>query len=103
MGKEPRRSQWSWQFFEKEVVLPEEIQAQLRKGEPVSLTVTSNAFNTAWNVQPSQPNYNAHGCCVNHWYKVPISLCPVSGDKKAPAGDYENKPSGGEFQTRFVH
>ena len=27
------------------------------------------AFNSAWNVQPEEPNYNAHGCCVNHWYK----------------------------------
>merc|ERR1712037_1033547 len=22
------------------------------------------------------PNYNAHGCCVNHWYKVPVTLNP---------------------------
>ena len=33
----------------------------------VPLTLTSKAFNAAWNVQPENPNYNAHGCCVNHW------------------------------------
>ena len=38
----------------------------------VPLTLTSKAFNAAWNVQPENPNYNAHGCCVNHWYCCPV-------------------------------
>jgi hypothetical protein len=38
--------------------------------------LSSKAFNAAWNVQPESPNYNAHGCCVNHWYKVPVTVDP---------------------------
>ena len=58
---EHRQSQWSWQFFEKEIPIPPELKQQLINGQPVELTLSSKCFNTAWNVQPSEPNYNAHG------------------------------------------
>ena len=50
---EHRQSQWSWQFFEKEIPIPEELREKLEKGEQVELTLSSKCFNTAWNVQVS--------------------------------------------------
>jgi len=103
---QPRRSQWSWVFFEKEIPIPDAVQADIANGKPVDLVLTSKALNAAWNVQPAEPmpNWNSHGCCVNHWYRVPVTLCPVSPkDVTAPEGDFANKPSGGRFATRFVN
>jgi len=99
-----RRSQWAWVFFEKEIPIPEAMREKLQAGQPVDLVLTSKALNTAWNVQPerAEPNRNAHGCCVNHWYRVPVTICPkATSDIKAPEGDYANKPSGGSFKTPF--
>jgi len=104
--KERRRSQWSWVLFEKNVPLPEGTRARLKEGEQVELVLTSKALNASWNVQPEHalPNRNPHGCCVNHWYRVPVVLCPnIPHDVKAPAGDFANKPSGGHFATPFRH
>ena len=102
--KEHRQSQWSWQFFEKEIPIPEDLRNKLSSGERVDLTLSSKAFNAAWNVQPSEPNYNAHGCCVNHWYKVPVTLDPsISENISQPGQNYQNKPSGGKFTRPFVH
>lgn len=102
--EQPRRSQWAWKFFEKEIPIPDEMRWKLQDGQRVELVLTSKALNAAWNVQPENPNpnINAHGCCVNHWYRVPVSLCPHSPDnKKAPDGDFGNKPSGGRFARPF--
>lgn len=100
--KERRRAEWSWQFFEKEIPIPEQVREALKKGEPQELVLTSKAVNTAWNVQPENIVYNAHGCCVNHWYRVPVTLCPVTPKSiKAPDGDFANKPTGGRFATPF--
>jgi len=99
-----RRSQWAWQFFEKELELPAEALEKLRKGKVVNLELASKALNGAWNVQPATPHghVNVHGCCVNHWYRVPITLDPsTTVDARAPEGDFENKPSGGKFQAPF--
>ena len=60
------------------------------------------AFNAAWNVQPENVNYNAHGCCVNHWYRVPITLDPkITDDIKSTEGEFGNVPSGGKFTKPF--
>merc|ERR1712032_960974 len=86
------------------VLVPDELRAKLQNGERVDLVLTSKALNASWNVQPESPNpsYNAHGCCVNHWYRVPVTLCPRSSDDvKAPDGDFGNKPSGGRFARPF--
>lgn len=100
--KEKRRCQWSWQFFEKEIPIPEDLRRRLDRGEQVPVDVTSNAFNASWNMQPSEPVYNAHGCCVNHHYHVPVTLSStVPADEPPEPGDYANKPSGGAFKTRF--
>jgi sulfite oxidase len=102
--KQPRRSQWGWHFFEQEIPLPDEMRWKLQDGQRVDLVLTSKALNAAWNVQPENPNpnVNAHGCCVNHWYRVPVTLCPFMGeDMKAPDGDFANKPSGGRFKKPF--
>jgi len=102
--EQKRRSQFAWKFFEKEVPIPEEWQQQLEQGQRVECTLTSKALNASWNVQPEhmRPNVNAHGCCVNHWYRVPVTLCPnIVDDLKAPDGDFGNKPSGGRFARPF--
>jgi len=100
--KERRRSEWSWMFFEKDIPVPAEMRHQLKRGQPVELCLTSKAVNTAWNVQPENIVYNAHGCCINHWYRVPVVLCPKSKTNiKAASGDFANKPSGGRFATPF--
>jgi hypothetical protein len=102
--KERRGSKWSWVFFEKDIPIPEEIRQKLKAGEKIDLELTSKAVNTSLNVQPERPEpyRNAHGCCVNHWYRVPISVDPnVYEDKKAPDGEFGNKPSGGVFRTPF--
>jgi len=102
--EQKRRSQYAWKFFEKEVPIPEEMLRKLLKGQNVELVLTSKALNASWNVQPENPNpsYNAHGCCVNHWYRVPVTLCSRSTrDIKAPDGDFGNKPSGGRFARPF--
>ena len=102
--KQRRGSHWSWVFFEKHIPLPPEACEQLMNGKGIELELTSKALNTSWNVQPenAEPNRNPHGCCVNHWYRVPIKVCPfASCDKPAPPGDFANKPSGGKFKTPF--
>lgn len=99
-----RKSEWGWVFFEKEIPIPEEMRQKLLAGQQVECVLTSKALNTSWNVQPEnpEPNWNSHGCCVNHWYRVPITLCPkATEDIKAPDGDFGNKPSGGRFSTPF--
>jgi len=102
--QQARKSQWGWVFFEKTIPLPEDLRERLEKGEKVDLVLTSKSFNSAWNVQPESVNYNAHGCCINHCYKVPVTLCPkAKEDIKAPEGDFANKPSGGKFTTPFRH
>ena len=99
-----RRSEWSWSFFEKTIPIPDQLRQQLEAGEKVDLVLTSKAFNSAWNVQPENANYNAHGCCVNHWYRVPVTLCPkATEDVKSADGDFGNKPSGGKFTTPFLN
>merc|ERR1712226_1589163 len=82
------------------------VRKEIKDGKAVDLMLTSKALNAAWNVQPENaaPNKNAHGCCVNHWYRVPVVLCPNTNcDIKAPDGDFGNKPSGGIFRTPFRH
>jgi len=99
-----RRSEWAWVFWEKELEIPEKIRQKLKKGEKVDMVLSCKALNGAWNVQPDTPNghVNAHGCCVNHWYKVPITLCPKSkADVKGADGEYGNKPSGGKFKASW--
>lgn len=102
--EQARRSQWSWVFFEKEIPIPEDMRWKLQEGQRVNMVLASKALNAAWNIQPENPapNVNAHGCCVNHWYRVPITVDPHAPDHiKAPDGDFGNKPSGGRFATRF--
>ena len=102
--EEKRKSQWSWVFFEKTIELSEEMQSKLQNGHQVELVLTSKAFNAAWNVQPDQVNYNAHGCCVNHLYKVPVTLSSkVPENVKDLSGEFLNKPSGGKFAKPFRH
>lgn len=99
-----RGSVWSWVFFEKIIPVPEHMRKVLKGGAHVDLELTSKALNTSWNVQPerAEPNLNPHGCCVNHWYRVPVVLCPkTTEDKPAPDGDFGNKPSGGYFKRPF--
>jgi len=101
---ERRKSQWSWVLFRKRVPLPEELRAQLHRGEQINLVLTSKALNAAWNVQPERPLPNPHGCCVNHWYRVPVTICPrAPHDVKAPEGEFANKPSGGRFKSPFCN
>jgi sulfite oxidase len=102
--KQKRKSQWAWVFFEKEIPIPDDMRKKLENGDRVDMVLTSKALNAAWNVQPesAEPNRNAHGCCVNHWYRVPVTVCPKTPvDIKAPDGDFGNKPSGGRFSTPF--
>ena len=48
---------------------------------------------------PSQPT---SGCCVNHWYRVPVRVDPkATADVRAPDGEFANKPSGGAFRRPF--
>lgn len=104
VAKQRRNSVWSWVFFEKDIPIPPEMQAKLKAGEGVKLDLCSKALNSAWNVQPENPhpNRNAHGCCVNHWYHVPVCVCPTSDCCiPGPEGDFGNKPSGGQFRTPF--
>lgn len=104
-----RGSVWSWTFFEKEIVIPPSLVNDLKKGKRVSLELTSKALNTAWNVQPPTPDvtYNPHGCCVNHWYRVPVTVDPRVRVNSLPQPDpeepFENKPSGGKFKSPFRH
>jgi sulfite oxidase len=102
--KEHRRSQWAWKFFEKDVPIPDEMRKELMEGRKAYLTLTSKALNASWNVQPENPTpqINAHGCCVNHWYRVPVTMCPKAKENvKGEDGDFANKPSGGRFATPF--
>ena len=97
-----RRADWSWTFFEKTIPIPQDLKEKLESGKQVDLVLTSKAFNASWNVQPESINYNAHGCCVNHCYKVPVKMCPkITDDVKAEDGDFGNKPSGGQFKAPF--
>jgi len=99
-----RGAEWSWQLFEKEIPLTPEQAESIKKGEKIDVILTSKALNTSWNSQPEHPeaNYNPHGCCVNHWYKVPISIDPnATSDKRGEQGDFENKPTGGSFRAPF--
>lgn len=75
--KQRRRSEWSWVFFEKEIPIPDDVKAKIKKGEAVDLTLTSKALNSAWNVQPR--------CAKIHWSTAQpwthllfptVDLCP---------------------------
>jgi sulfite oxidase len=103
--KQRRRSEWSWVFFEKEIPIPEDMKKKLLEDkEAQDIVLTSKALNSSWNVQPDkmEPNWNSHGCCVNHWYRVPVTLCPkASCNVRPPEGDFGNKPSGGKFRKPF--
>ncbi|GMH86965.1 hypothetical protein TrVE_jg3486 [Triparma verrucosa] len=104
--RERRGSEWSWQFFEREIPLSSEQVKAIKSGQKVELELTSKALNTAWNVQPESADttFNAHGCCVNHWYRVPVTVDPAAKEnKRGPVGDFENKPgvNGGKFRTPF--
>jgi len=102
--EQPRRSQWAWKFFEKEIPIPDEMRWRLQDGQRVEIELVSKALNSSWNMQPENPlpNVNAHGCCVNHWYRVPVTVCPHSPNHVKPAdGDFANKPSGGRFARPF--
>jgi len=101
--KQRRLSEWSWIFFEKTIPIPEHIQTKLKAGEQVDLTLTSKAYNSAWNVQPDTINYNAHGCCGNHIYRVPVTLCPKAKENVRSEDSFTNKPSGGQFTRPFRH
>jgi len=102
--KQRRLSEWSWIFFEKTIPIPENIKNKLKAGEQVDLTLTSKAYNSAWNVQPDTINYNAHGCCGNHIYRVPVTLCPNAKENERKDEDYfKNRPSGGQFTKPFRH
>ena len=102
--KQRRRSEWGWVFFEKEIPIPATTRELLEAGERVEAVLTSKAFNSSWNVQPEDVNYNAHGCCVNHWYRVPVTLCPDLGETvPGEEGDFANKPSGGKFTRPFLN
>jgi hypothetical protein len=93
-------------FFEKTLKLPDDMQEKLRSGETIKLDLTSKALNTSWNVQPEnpEPNRNPHGCCVNHWYHVPVQVSPkINVDQPAPEGEFANKPSGGRFARPFCN
>lgn len=100
---EKRKSQWSWIFFNKTVPLPSHAKEKLDKGQKVDLVLTSKAFNAAWNVQPEDINYNAHGCCVNHCYKVPVTLDPNLRENIIDESEFANKPCGGKFRKPFKH
>jgi len=102
--KQRRKSNWSWVFFEKELKLPENVQEELKKGKKVDIDLCSKALNTSWNVQPesAESNINPHGCCINHWYRVPATVDPtISCSQPSEDGGFPNKPSGGKFQTPF--
>ena len=100
--EEHRKSQWSWMFFEKEISLPEHVLQRINRGESVDLELTSKAINSDLNIQPERACRNAHGVCVNHWYRIPVKMDPSRfSDEKAPDGDYGNKPSGGVFVRPF--
>ncbi len=93
--EERRKSEWSWAFFEKHVTIPESMRKDLESGKTKNLVLTSKALNAAWNVQPEnqEPNWNSHGCCVNHWYRVPVTLDPkVKETVRMADGDFANKP-----------
>ena len=102
--KERRNCHWSWVFFEKQIPIPDHVKETLKAKHGVELILASKALNQSWNVQPenAESNYNPHGCCVNHWYRVPVVLCPhATCDRPGPIGDFANKPSGGRFKTPF--
>lgn len=102
--KQRRGSNWAWVFFEKKIPFSFEICKQLQEGKPIKLEITSKALNTSWNVQPehAEANRNPHGCCVNHWYRVPITVCPHSTCHiPAEKGEFGNRPSGGMFRAPF--
>mmetsp|Transcript_9028 Transcript_9028/g.18069 ORF Transcript_9028/g.18069 Transcript_9028/m.18069 type:complete len:636 (-) Transcript_9028:82-1989(-) len=103
-ARERRGAEWSWQFFERRVPLAGEALERVKKGEKAEIVLTSKALNTAWNVQPESPDttFNPHGCCVNHWYKVPVTVDPaLKESKRGEVGDFENKPTGGSFKSPF--
>lgn len=101
--KQRRLSEWSWIFFEKTIPIPHDLQEKLKNGETVDVTLTSKAYNSAWNVQPDNINYNAHGACGNHLYRVPVTLCPKASENVLPADDFPNKPTGGKFTRPWRH
>ena len=97
---------WSWSLFEKNIPLPDDLKAKLKRGEEVHLNLVSKALDNCWNSQPSemQPYWNPRGCVINNWYHVPVTL-----DPKLPKGkvieltgpEHENPPSGGVFGKKW--
>lgn len=98
-----RNRHWAWTHFSKTLPLPEDVQRRLKKGEQVTLDITSKAMNSDFNVQPEtmEPYWNARGVCINHWYHVKTTLDPHR-EKGMVAhnnitDEFQNTPSGGKF------
>lgn len=99
-----RNRHWAWSQFTKTISLPDDVRNRLAQGEQVRLEVTSKAMNSDFNVQPEtmQPYWNARGVCINHWYRVNVTLDPnrpkesISHDKTTI--EFANTPSGGSFE-----
>jgi sulfite oxidase len=66
---------WAWTQFYHTLPLPKDVQAKLKRGEKANLNLVSKAVDSAFNVQPStmDPNWNARGIAINHWYHVKVS------------------------------
>lgn len=62
-----RNRHWAWTHFNKTLPLPEDVKEKLKKGQQVTLDITSKAMNSDFNVQPEtmEPYWNARGM-VSH-------------------------------------
>mmetsp|Transcript_52938 Transcript_52938/g.63742 ORF Transcript_52938/g.63742 Transcript_52938/m.63742 type:complete len:688 (-) Transcript_52938:290-2353(-) len=99
-----RDRHWAWTQFSKKVTLTPEIREKLGKGERVNVELISKAMNSDFNVQPEtmEPYWNARGVCINHWYRVKVTLDPNLEKGTVMHGNVEdefpNTPSGGKFK-----
>merc|ERR1712128_69411 len=65
--------------------------------------VTKTICTETEEIVPNNVNYNAHGACGNHIYRVPVTLCPKAEENIKAKDDFPNKPSGGQFTRPFRH
>ena len=87
---------WTWQHWQLDVPLTDEMKAKVKNGEKLELEVCARARDGDFNVQPQsiEDSYNVLGKCVNHWPRRVVHVDPKykTGDELPPM--FPMPPSG---------
>lgn len=87
---------WTWQQWEIDYPLTDDMIKKLRKGERLELEIIARARDGDFNIQPEsiEASYNVLGKCVNHWPRRLCYVDPQYKDGDRVPGMLPTPPSG---------